>query len=218
MWCVGRVGASRRPGESSSRGWRSPSGPWWRTVPSIWRRWPTRPPRSRPSTRLLRGVPGIRTLLEDRAAAVAIEDRARRITERLTAIETELDERSAPSELEVLNAALVRLKDAVWAVWRDRLRNARAVGDLAGAGASIAALEAFTSVQVALSAIDRLEVRGRDSAGLSIVVRNHGLADADPGVVRLLEARQADPLFVHGAVRRSGDVRGVRLQGGGRDR
>ena len=156
---------------------------------------------------LLRGVPGIRTLLEDRAAAVAIEDRARRITERLTAIETELDERSAPSaELEVLNAALVRLKDAVWAVWRDRLRNARAVGDLAGAGASVAALEAFTSVQVALSAIDRLEVRGRDSAGLSIVVRNHGLAHADPGVVRLLEARQADPLFVHGAVRRSGDV------------
>src|SRR4051794_37438704 len=73
---------------------------------------------------LLRGVPGIRTLLEDRAAAVAIEDRARQITERLTAIETELDERSAPSaELEVLNAALVRLKDAVWAVWRDRLRN-----------------------------------------------------------------------------------------------
>ena len=38
-----------------------------------------------------------------------------------------------------------------------------------------AAIEAFTSVQVALSAIDRLEVRGRDSAGLHLFVRDHGL-------------------------------------------
>ncbi|MFM8305274.1 MAG: SIS domain-containing protein [Actinomycetota bacterium] len=155
----------------------------------------------------LRGVPGVRTLLGDRAAAVAVEDRARRITERLTAIEAELDEhRASPAELEEINVALARGKDAVWAVWRDRLRNARAVGDLAGAGASVAALGAFTSVQVALSAIDRLEVRGRDSAGLAIVVRNHGLASADPGVQRLLETRARDPLFVSGAVRRSGDV------------
>jgi len=156
---------------------------------------------------LLHGVPGIRTLLSDRAAAVAIEDRARRIGERVAVLEAELDERGIPAdELEVWNAGLVRLKDAVWAVARDRLRNARAVGDLAGAGASVAAIEAFTSVQVALSAIDRLEVRGRDSAGLSIVVRRHGLDGADPAVLRLLEAREADPLFVGGAVRRAGDV------------
>jgi len=156
---------------------------------------------------LLRGVPGVRTLLADRAAAVAIEDRAARITERLVGIEAELDDHGVPTaELEALNAALVRLKDVVWAVQRDRLRNARAVGDLAGAGASAAAVEAFTSVQVALSSIDRLEVRGRDSAGLSVVVRHHGLAAADPSVVRLLTAREADPLFVNGAVRRSGDV------------
>ncbi|MFA5883531.1 MAG: SIS domain-containing protein [Acidimicrobiia bacterium] len=157
----------------------------------------------------LRGVPGVRTLLADRAAAVAIEDRAARITEHLAGIEAELDDKGAPTaELEALNAALVRLKDAVWAVQHDRLRNARAVGDLAGAGASVAAIEAFTSVQVALSSIDRLEVRGRDSAGLAIVVRNHGLADADadPSVRRLLAQREADSLLVNGAVRRSGAV------------
>jgi glucosamine--fructose-6-phosphate aminotransferase (isomerizing) len=156
---------------------------------------------------LLRGVAGIRTLLADRAAAVAIEDRARRIGERCAAVEAELDgRRVAADELEVWNAALVRLKDAVWAVAHDRLRAARAVGELAGAGASVAALEAFTSIEVALSAIDRLEVRGRDSAGLAVVVRHHGLADADPAVTRLLESREADPLLVNGAVRRAGDV------------
>ena len=34
-----------------------------------------------------------------------------------------------------------------------------------------AAVEAYTSIQVALSALDRLEVRGRDSAGLHLLVR-----------------------------------------------
>ena len=90
----------------------------------------------------------------------------------------------APAELEDLNAALIRCKDAAWAVAADRLRKARAVADLAGpdAVASVPAIEAFTSVQVALSAIDRLEVRGRDSAGLHLLVRGHGLDLADPAV------------------------------------
>src|SRR5262249_44793013 len=156
--------------------------------------------------RLLRGVPGVLTLLGDRAAAVAVEDRARRLGERLAVIELELDVRGVPAdELEARNEILVRAKDALWAVQRDRLRTARTVGDRAGAGASRAAIAAFTSIQVALSAIDRLEVRGRDSAGLLVMVREHGLDAADPAVVRLLQARLADPLFTSGAVRRSGD-------------
>jgi len=156
---------------------------------------------------LLRGVPGVRALLGDRATAVALEDRAQRVADRLALFEARLDTHIvSPSQLERVNAALVRAKDAVWAVQRDRLRTARAVGELAGAGASVAGLEAFTSVQVALSALDRLEVRGRDSAGLVVMVRNHGLAEADPAVLRLLEAREADPLLGNGAVRRWGDV------------
>jgi glucosamine--fructose-6-phosphate aminotransferase (isomerizing) len=156
---------------------------------------------------LLRGVAGIRTLVSDRAAAVAIADRAHRIGERLAALEARMDDLVlADPELDALNAAVVRVKDALWAVERDRLRNARAVAELAGAGASDAAVEVFTSVQVALSAIDRLEVRGRDSAGLAVVIRDHGLVAPDPAVLRLLEEREADVLLVNGAVRRYGDV------------
>ena len=101
--------------------------------------------------------------------------------------------------LEAVNAALVRAKDAVWAVGRDRLRTAREVAALAGADPSVAAIEAFHSVQVALSAIDRLEVRGRDSAGLHVLVRDHGLDLADAGDRAAASTRAAaDPLFGSG--------------------
>ena len=66
------------------------------------------------------------------------------------------------------------------------------------------AIEAFTSVQVALSALDRLEVRGRDSAGLHLFVHDHGLDLDDPASPRLLDERH-DPLFGSGAVRHAGD-------------
>ncbi len=111
----------------------------------------------------LRGVPGVRALLTDRAGALAVEHHVDAISERIGAAETLLDTGGAAvraGDLEGVNAALLRTKDATWAVRNDRLRNARAVGDLAGSDAGIAAIEAFTSVQVALSALDRLEVRG----------------------------------------------------------
>ncbi len=107
----------------------------------------------------------------------------------------------AVTQLEDVNAALVRARDAVWAVGRDRLRAAREVAALAGADPSGAALEAFFSVQVALSAIDRLEVRGRDSAGLHLLVRGHGLDLDEPAIGRLVAARAADSLFGSGSVR-----------------
>ena len=103
--------------------------------------------------------------------------------------------------LESVNAAFIRLKDAVWAVQRDRLRTAKAVADLAGPAPTQSAIDAFASVQAALSAIDRLEVRGRDSAGLMLLVHGHGLDLADAAVVALLTGRAQDPLFTAGAVR-----------------
>tara|TARA_Y100001947_G_scaffold7036_1_gene5690 strand:- start:1298 stop:4336 length:3039 start_codon:yes stop_codon:yes gene_type:complete len=62
---------------------------------------------------------------------------------------------------------------------------------------SDAGLAVLLSTQQALSAIDRLEVRGRDSAGLQLTLWDHGLDPADPAVV----ARTADPLHRTGSVR-----------------
>ena len=60
-------------------------------------------------------------------------------------------------------------------------------------------------MEVALAAIERLEVRGRDSAGLHLLVGGHGLDPDDPAIARLIEARAADRLFTAGAVRVAAD-------------
>ncbi|MBX3313394.1 MAG: SIS domain-containing protein [Actinobacteria bacterium] len=152
--------------------------------------------------RLLRGTVGVRALLGDRNLSGDLDERTSEVAAALARREAELDDVALePAELEATNAAVIRLKDALWAIARDRLRTATAVADLAGREPSAEAIEAFTAVQAALSAIDRLEVRGRDSAGINVLLRGHGLDPADPEVVGLLTDRVGDPLFTDGAVR-----------------
>ncbi|MFP5326349.1 MAG: glucosamine-6-phosphate synthase, partial [Acidimicrobiia bacterium] len=156
---------------------------------------------------LLRGVPGVRALIADPQLEATVDARAAAIDEAISNFERSADAGElelSTQELEDFNSALIRVKDATWALRRDRLRTARAVGDLAGEGAGAAAIEAFTSVQVALSGIDRLEVRGRDSAGLHLLVTSHGLDLDAPDVAEELARRSADPLFTSLAVRTPG--------------
>ena len=152
--------------------------------------------------RLLRGTPGIASLLADRTLGPAIDGACSGLGSVLAEREGALDDDpAAGAAVEAVNAAVIRLKDALWAVQRDRLRTARAVADLAGPAPTPSAIDAFASVQAALSAIDRLEVRGRDSAGLMLLVHGHGLDLADQAVAALLADRADDPLFTAGAVR-----------------
>ncbi|MCU1497453.1 MAG: glucosamine 6-phosphate synthetase, contains amidotransferase and phosphosugar isomerase domain, partial [Acidimicrobiales bacterium] len=152
--------------------------------------------------RLLRGTAGVLALLADRALPAAIDAQAAEVAAALADREAALDAEPAdPAGLEAINAGVIRLKDALWAVQRDRIPTARAVADLAGTAPSRSAIEAFASVQAALSAIDRLEVRGRDSAGLTLLVRDHGMDLQDPALAALLEPRANDALFTAGAVR-----------------
>ena len=153
---------------------------------------------------LLRGVAGLECLLGDPARLAALDRRAGELEHLLAGLEARLDagQHGQPTAtLEAVNAALVRLKDALWSIRRDRIRTAQAVGALAGPGAGRATLEAFASIQTALSALDRLEVRGRDSAGLHVLVTDHGLDLDDPEVARMLATRRQDRLFTSGAVR-----------------
>ncbi len=151
---------------------------------------------------LLKGIPGLRALLATPTAITRIDGTCRALEVELQALEARLDEPGVATadRLEDANAALVRLKDAVWAVGRDRLRNALAVDDLAGRDAGVAAIEVMASVQVALSALDRLEVRGRDSAGVHLMVWGHGLDTTSPAIAPLVAARR-DQLFGTGSVR-----------------
>ncbi len=159
---------------------------------------------------LLRGVPGVRALLADRALPATLDGLCGEGVARVADIEQLIDRDGGSwkaGTIEAVNAALIELRDALWALQRDRLRAARAVGDLAGHDAGPAAIEAFMSVQQALSGIDRLEVRGRDSAGVHLLVRDHGLDLRAASIAALLEGRVHDPLFSSSSVRvGKGDV------------
>jgi glucosamine--fructose-6-phosphate aminotransferase (isomerizing) len=146
---------------------------------------------------------GIGALAADAVHRDALALRADACAELLAGIEARLDTgATGDDEIEEVNAALGECKDAVWAIRNDRVGAARAVVDLmGGAPYSDSGVAAFHSIQIALSALDRLEVRGRDSAGLHVFVTGHGLDLDDPTIAQLIDARAAGVLFTTGAVR-----------------
>jgi glucosamine--fructose-6-phosphate aminotransferase (isomerizing) len=152
--------------------------------------------RLRQVSELLDGQPGLLCLLRHHAFMAELDAVVGAVEGAVAQVERRADDASlaVSSDLEQMNASLVACKDATWAIRQDRLGHARAVSDLAGAGASDSAAEAFSSVQYALSALDRLEVRGRDSAGIHLLISAHGLDRTDERIAAELQ-RRSDPLF-----------------------
>lgn len=152
---------------------------------------------------LLRGVPGARLLLSEATLMAAIDTACDKAIHAIAAIEKEIDASNEPwpaSDAESVNAVLIATRDALWGIQRDRLRAARAVADLAGAAPDDAAISGFLAIHQALSGIDRLEVRGRDSAGIHVMVRNPAFDVASPAVREAIAQRSTDQLFTSGAV------------------
>jgi len=152
---------------------------------------------------LLRGTPGLRSLLDDPGRRQSLDRLATELDGWVERLEARVDAQAAtlPADaLEPVNAALVGVKDALWTLRRDRLAAAAAVDALAGPDPSDAAVAAFASIEATLAALDRIEVRGRDSAGVHVLVTGHGLNLNDPEIAAQLAAR-ADPLFTSGAIR-----------------
>ena len=156
---------------------------------------------------LLKGLPGVIALADRRELVHAMIARL----DQLDAFADDLDRRleidDLPADLlEQRGAEAIALRDALWAVRRDRLRTAHEVSELAGRDASVGALSAYLSIQQAFSALDRLEVRGRDSAGIHVFVHDHGLDLGDPSVQALIRERSQDPTFQSESVRVVGEV------------
>jgi glucosamine--fructose-6-phosphate aminotransferase (isomerizing) len=154
--------------------------------------------------RSLRGPAGLRCLLSEATTTDAIAVRSDRIGGQIAALESLLDSgcwRVGTDRQEKVNATLVRLKDAWWALDRDRLACARDVADLLSDHDGTANLDAWWAIRVALAALNRLEVRGRDSAGLHLLISRHDLDLTAPDVVALIGSRADDHLFTSRAVR-----------------
>jgi len=101
---------------------------------------------------------------------------------------------------ERVNRSLVRLKDAAWALSKELLVNVDRVRSLIGdreAGAK--AIREYRKANIILNAIDRMEIRGRDSAGVLFQV-----TFADGGLAGLRETH-ADAFGERGSSEDLGD-------------
>ena len=177
----------------------------------------------RSADEVLRSLPGVRLLVGDAKCVLDIEAALAVVDAHIADIDGAVDADrvlagasgrgdgrlprtdDSGAHIEHINACLSELKDHAFALRRDRLRMAREIAGLWGGTPPPAAVQGLWSIQVALSALDRLEVRGRDSAGLQVFVRG-ALLDADAvGTTDAHAGRLSDPLFGAGAVRSARD-------------
>ncbi|NBY57957.1 MAG: SIS domain-containing protein [Actinobacteria bacterium] len=151
----------------------------------------------------LRGDAGMWLMAGNREFVAALGTSLDQMQGRITAAENALETSGTlgAAALEHRLGLLTVLRDAVWSIRMDRLRTAAAVDSLAGAGASRSAIAAYLSIQQVFSGIDRLEVRGRDSAGVHVMVWGHGVSADDARVRAMLGTRHDDSLFTSGSVR-----------------
>ncbi len=154
----------------------------------------------------------LRRLVNDASRGAELGSLLACLSAGLSQLENGMETRSADlggDELERVNAALIRLKDSVWSLERDRLGAANEIRELAGTPVGRSAMRAWMSIQTALSALDRLEVRGRDSAGLHLWIKGHGLDLGSSEVRSLIAERDEDPRFSDQAVHRAGAHLGI---------
>jgi len=154
---------------------------------------------------LLRGDAGMQAMAGNLELVAAMTSRL----DTLDAYAAEEDQRvdaltGNPAHIEAQAAMVAAVRDPLWSIRRDRLRTADAVHALAGRHASSSALCGYYSIQQALSALDRLEVRGRDSAGVGVIVWGDGLDPTQEPFASMLRERSGDPLFTNNSVRAQG--------------
>ena len=155
---------------------------------------------------LLRGDAGVQALAGNLELTAAIISRLDVIDAFAAQEEQRIDSSDADAmQLEVEANHLTSLRDALWAIRRDRLGTANAVHTLAGRHASSTALCGYLSIQQAFAAIDRLEVRGRDSAGISVFVWGDAIDPTSKNLAASIEQRANDALFTSGSVRAQGN-------------
>ena len=94
-------------------------------------------------------------------------------------------------DLEIFNSRIILIKDIVWILEKDILANFEKIIDISGekdsSAVSPVAFKKYRQINLLLNSLDRLEVRGRDSAGLQIVFFLDRQKDAENLVLNLTE-------------------------------
>ncbi|MCK9363772.1 MAG: SIS domain-containing protein [Syntrophales bacterium] len=123
----------------------------------------------------LKGENGRQALFYDPAAVERMRRLCGTMQEFLAREERKLEEqagRISTSDLEEINRGLIMLRDLLWALEKDVIDNVNKICAVAGIEDPIllppAALYKYRKLNFLLNSLDRLEVRGRDSAGVQI--------------------------------------------------
>ncbi len=123
----------------------------------------------------LKGDQAFRRIFIAEEEALRLRDLSARMSAFLAAEEILLDQKAScfsTTDLEMVNRGLVVIRDLLWGLDHDILDNVQKIVDLAGANgiADVApeALPKYRKLNTLLNCLDRLEVRGRDSAGIEI--------------------------------------------------
>ena len=148
------------------------------------------------------GVPGTISLLDNSELLTLLIEKCKIIETSITNLERTLDQANSDlQDIEKINACIIQVKDLIWSLRNDRVRLINSVRELCQDKRERALVETFTSIHEALSALDSLEVRGRDSAGLHVMIQHHALDLNDPTFLSEITDRSSDNDFKSGSIR-----------------
>jgi glucosamine--fructose-6-phosphate aminotransferase (isomerizing) len=148
------------------------------------------------------GSAGMNTLINDPEFRVYLQGICSALTKNIANFESDLVQLGTDSKrMEEINTDLVALKDLIWHIEYDRVSVSFSVEELLAGRKGDRLIEVLLTIQQVLSGLDRLEVRGRDSAGVHIMIQNHGLDLHNPGIRQEIEMRTKDLNYKSGSVR-----------------
>ena len=116
------------------------------------------------------------------------------------------------TDLEIINSRIILIKDIKWILEKDILANFEKIIEISGAknasAINSAAFKKYRKINFLLNALDRLEVRGRDSAGLQIVfvleqekaIENLALSLTEKGLYEDYLVRSEERDLVNGSI------------------
>jgi len=149
---------------------------------------------------ILQGTSGLYALIENEGLSKELKNHLRNLRNEIVP-KVEQIIHQAEIDPEEANKLIVGLRDSIWAIENDRLKTFQGVINLASKSKppSRSGYAVLLSIQQALSAIDRMEVRGRDSAGIQITLWNY-----KPENKPAIESR-LDTLYRSGAAHEVGE-------------
>jgi len=156
--------------------------------------------RTETALRVLQSQAAVATLCRDGSVRAAVAAAGTALSAWAGELDAKLDAATAlgwsAETTEVVQLGLRQLSDRLYAVLHDRVEIAARARALAPGEPTRRSAVSYVAIETVLAAVDRLEVRGRDSAGITVWIRLDG---ADRAALAGRFADRADPEFRGGA-------------------